>query len=400
LEQLALSKQLTPATNYILEIKGVQDFRYRTKTEISGIFIIDKNTLSITLRRPFPAFEEYLCGPGAYIIPKPGPGYAGAASNGAGMYKIKWRNLNGIALEPFDGAGESAVLDSIRFIRYRDLEEASLSFELGRLDIIPLLGEPPLKFISSGNYTSLEQYTINSAIIGINTLGLYGKDANFSKALALILDRDAIIRVILGNSATPPRSNISGYEGHIPTVAPVYDPDSADFYIKQMTLPNSPLYFYVDSNFPSLLRVARFIEGQLINKGLKIEEKLVDFRGLWQFAEQNKIDLYLTCFAPISSEPDCIVMPLYSKSLSGQTNYLNYDDYDFQSALELFRSTNDIITRDSLLYDISARLGDQSPIVTLFHPNFIIYCKADINNLKIDKSGYLDLRKTYIESNK
>ncbi len=185
LEQLALAPKLTNFSCYVLEIAGVEDFRAHLKQEIKGIFFIDKKTISITLKRPFPAFEDYLAGPAGYVIPKPGYISTGTNSVGAGLYRIKWRGPDGIVLEPFEEVGGEAYLDSLRFVRYANLEEAGLSFELGRLDMINLLGEPPPKFVTRGSFTSQNVETYANVILGINNRRDFQRDENFGKALYL-----------------------------------------------------------------------------------------------------------------------------------------------------------------------------------------------------------------------
>ncbi|UCE65143.1 MAG: hypothetical protein JSU85_09710, partial [Candidatus Zixiibacteriota bacterium] len=193
LERLAKSTKLTPASSFVLTIRGAREFRYGAKNEIAGIFLINKKTLSITLNKTFPAFEDYLAGPGGYIIQKPGITPPGGYVIGAGPYRIKRRDLNSIALEPFDRELSEVYLDSLIFARFNNAEEAALSMELGRLDLIPILGEPPPKFISSSSHTSLTGRTFCSVLLGFNGERDYQKDSNFSRALSFLIDRESIV---------------------------------------------------------------------------------------------------------------------------------------------------------------------------------------------------------------
>jgi hypothetical protein len=137
LEQLALAPRLTPFSNFVLEIRGASEFRDRLKNEISGIFVIDNKTISITLEKSFPAFEDYLTGPGGYIIPKPGvvartPGVVGSTLS-------RHCKIDALCVGAVD---PRKPFDSLKFIR-QTLTIFALSFELGRLDMTNFLVNHP-----------------------------------------------------------------------------------------------------------------------------------------------------------------------------------------------------------------------------------------------------------------
>lgn len=394
IEQLALSPKLTPASCFVLMIKGAEEYRHRVKNEITGIFLINENTISITLKAPFPTFEDYLAGPAGYIIPRPGLEAPGGSESGAGMYRIKWRNSDGLAVESVDGSG--ALLDSIRFLRFRNLDEAALSFELGRLDILPILGEPTPKFVSSESNTSVTAKTNCSAVLGVNSQRDYQKNLAFSKALSFMLDRDTIIRVILGGSGRIPDDLVVGYEpGQVGV-----NPDSADYYLKSIEKLPPALNLYVDSHYPSLANIARYISGQLQNKGIKVKEKTVDLSAIEEDRAKAEIDLYLNYFSPVSSDPECELYPLYNYQLSGQTNYLYLRDDALQVFIKNLRSETDPERRDILAAGLLHSVAKEPPAVVLYQPYLTTVMKTDIAGIRPLREGYLDLRGTFIESGK
>lgn len=394
LESLALSSKLTSAGCYILAIKGAEEFRHRTRNEISGIFLINRKTVSITLKEPFPAFEEYLAGPGGYIVPRPGLESQGGNVIGAGNYMIKWRSYDGLTLEPFGEDNIGAYLDSIRFVRFNSLDEAGLSFELGRLDLIAALGEPPPKFVSGIGHTSMTSKTICAAILGVNGLREYQKDLNFSKALTHLIDRETIIRVILGGSGAIADDLMFGFENSEISI----NPDSVDRYLNAIEKIPSTVSLYVDSRHPSLLDVARYIAGQLQNLGIKVKEKRVDLLMLDEDHTRSDIDLYLNYHNPVSLDPDCVLYPLYSYSLSGQTNYL----YDRDEALEVFLSRLRVETdperREMLAAGLLQSVAKEPPAVVLYQPYLTTILKTDVSGVRPLDEGYLDLRGAFIEN--
>ncbi|UCC80848.1 MAG: ABC transporter substrate-binding protein [Candidatus Zixiibacteriota bacterium] len=400
LEQLAKSTKLTPGSSFVLAVRGAREFRYGTTGEIAGVFLIDKKTISITLNKPFPAFIDYLAGPGGYIIPKPGIIPTGGNVIGAGPYKIKWRDLNSIALEPFDRELSEVYLDSLIFLRFNNAEEAALSMELGRLDLIPILGEPLPKFISSSSHTSLTGKTFCPVLLGFNGDRDYQKDSNFSRALSFLIDRESIVRVILGGSAALPDTPLPGFDETSVNYDYALIPDSVDFYMNRISKMPEKIIFYVDSRYSILSKVSRYISGQLSSRGIKVTERKVDFSYLDENRVKSELDMYLGYYNPVCENPDCMLYPLYNFGLSGHTNYLYYRDNAFQSFLDNLRSETDPERRNMLSYGLAQSLAYEPPAIILYEPYLMVISKTDISGIKATGEGYIDLRGAFIEKDR
>jgi ABC-type transport system substrate-binding protein len=398
LEKLARASRLTAASSFVLAIRGAREFRHSAVSEIAGVFLIDKKTVSITLNNPFPAFEDYLAGPGGYIVPKPGITTTGGNTIGAGPYKIKRRDLNSLTLVPVDKDAGEVFLDSLNFTRFNNTEEAALSMELGRLDIIPVLGESLPKFISASSYTSLTGKTLCSVVLGFNGEREYQKESFFSRAVSFLIDRESIIRVILGGSAALPEGPVPGFED-----APIlYDffliPDSVSYYLSRIKNPPENITLYVDSRYPVLSKVSRYVAGQLGGRGINVSEKKVDFSYLEETRVKSELDMYLSYYDPVSDNPDCILYPLFNYGLAGHSNYLFYNDRPFQSFLGNLRIETDPERRQMLSYGLIQSLANEPPAITLYEPYLIIIAKPDISGLKNTEEGYIDLRGAFIEN--
>jgi len=400
LERLAKAPKLTASSSFVLAIRGAREFRHGAINEIPGIFLIDRKTVSITLNKPFPAFEDYLAGPGGYIIPKPGLTAAGGYAVGAGPYRIKWRDLNSITLEPVDRDLSEAYLDSLTFVRFNNAEEAALSMELGRLDLMPILGEPTPKFISSSSYSSITGKTFCSAILGFNGEREYQKASIFSRALSFLIDRESIVRVILGGSAAMPDTPVPGLDRSSIQFSYALIPDSVDYYLNRISKIPGKVTLYIDSRYPVLSKVARYISGQLNGKGIKVAEKKVDLSYLDEGRAKSELDMYLSLYSPVSENADCMLYPLYSYNLSGHSNYLYYKDEAFQSFLQNLRTETDPERRSMLSYGLAQSLAYEPPAIILYEPYLIVISKTDISGIKTVEEGYIDLRRAFIETDR
>jgi peptide/nickel transport system substrate-binding protein len=400
LEQLARSTRLTAQSCFILEIKGAKEFRNGLKNEIAGVFLIDNKTLSITVERPFPAFEEYLAGPAGYIIPRPGMAESGSGVTGAGAYRVKWLNSDAIVVEPFEKSDGGAFLDSLSFIRFGRVDEAGLSFELGRLDMINLLGEPPPKFVSKDNFTVTSGSTDAFVIVGINNSRDFQADGYFGKALSFLIDRGTLIRVILGGSAEQPVYEIDLENDMRVPLSLSYLPDSAKYYFDAVAkLPRS-LVMYVDSRYPVLSQVSRYLMGQLQKRGVKIIERKIDLGWIEESSARNDMDLYLTCYIPAARGPDCVFYPLLSEALAGETNFTYYSDYAVNTFLDSLHTENYPDRQDSLVERLLQSTALRPPVVFLYKPHLVTIMRGGIAGFIHNSMGYIDLRGAHYESGK
>ena len=397
LEQLARQPRLTAASCFVMEIKGARDYRARVRNEITGIFLIDTKTLSITLSEPFPAFLDYLAGPGGYIVPKISSDLPGGNLIGAGAYKVKWWNSDGISLERYISDPESAFLDSLVFLRFKNVDEAGLALELGRLDILPVLGVPAPTFVSRKTYTSMTTRTICTAVMGVNNSRDFQKNGRFSRALSYLLDRESIIRAILGGTAELPRISIPDYGEVTFGSESSSGLDSAEYYLSRVEELPDLVTLYVDTRYPSLINVSQYISGQLRNRGIRIKEKNVDLSYLEPEQAESDIDLYLSYFVPISSDPDCRFYPLFSMDLAGQSNFLYFEENAFRTFLSRLRTETDDYRRRGIAFGLARSLVKESPAVLLYQPHLLTILAADVSGLKPLEEGYLDLRWAFIE---
>jgi ABC-type transport system substrate-binding protein len=397
LEQLARQPRLTAASCFVVEIKGAREFRERTKNEISGIFLIDSKTLSITLTEPFPAFEDYLAGPAGYIVPRTGSDLPGGNMIGAGEYKIKWWNADGIGLERYISDPESAFLDSLIFLRFRDVDEAALALELGRLDILPVLGVPAPSFVSRKTYTSMTSKTDCIAVLGVNNKRGFQKRGGLSRALSYMLDRESIIRAILGGTAQVPKIVIPDY-GEVEFGSNSDSGiDSAEYYLNRIKEVPELVTLYVDSRYPPLKNVARYISGQMRNRGIQVKEKNVDLSFVEREQAESDMDLYLSYYIPVSSDPDCLFYPLFSIDLAGDSNFLYFGEEAFGKFLSRLRTETNDYRRRGIAFGLARSLVEESPAVMLYQPHLLTILAADVSGLKPLGEGYLDLRWAFIE---
>jgi ABC-type transport system substrate-binding protein len=149
-----------------------------------------------------------------------------------------------------------------------------------------------------------------------------------------------------------------------------------------------------------LFKVARYIEGQLQSKGIKIKEVKKDLRYVERDQARSDLDIYITFDVPASANPDCVFYPLLSYSLSDQTNYLYYKDEASQTFLDNLRTEKDSDRRESYSLGLAQSTAIDPPVIFLYQPFLTTITKLDISGTSTSPSGYIDLRRAFIEIGK
>jgi ABC-type transport system substrate-binding protein len=236
--------------------------------------------------------------------------------------------------------------------------------------------------------------------LGLNCARGYQADGKFGKALSFLLDRETLIRVILGGSGEPPTYEIPGRPDLALDLAQPFMPDSAEYYLDAVAGPPRSVNLYVDSRYPILANVSRYLVGQLQKQGIKVVERRVDFQWVEESSARTDLDLYLTCYIPVAANPECVFYPLLDDGLSGETNFLNFNDEAIQAFLDRLHSEAAPDKRDNLTRGLVQAITTEPPVIFLYKPYLTTIAKDDVGGAEQDPMGYVDLRRAFIETGK
>jgi oligopeptide transport system substrate-binding protein len=182
--------------------------------ETLGVKALDDRTLQVTLSSPvafieglfnFPAFfplkESFVKAQGAKFATSPETVLA------IGPYKISRFEPNTEVVEtvknPFYYRAQAVNLDGIRYQAIRDLQQAVLAYNAGIVDIIPrLAGEQIDLYRDDPEYRSELSGRVYYLTPNIKA-NKYLSNHNIRRALAVSIDRDALVKNIIRNGAVP-----------------------------------------------------------------------------------------------------------------------------------------------------------------------------------------------------
>ena len=396
--QLAQAPKVTPASSFILEIDGYAEVHAGRKNELRGVFIPNKHTIAITTKDTFTPFLKYLAGPGGYIIPAM---EKASIPQGTGPFKIVSMNDNNISLAANSDYFEARpALDSVIFSRYNNRQEAALDFELGRLDLIYFDSQDDRVLLTGGDYASRRYYTSSMVMLGFQCGHDYQRDFGLARALQYLFDKESIVRVLLGNTAkastqfSPPSLGLEPDDVTEYYFMPTLAKTKIDSLID---LPDQFNLIYDDSD-PVLESIANYISGQLRHIGLKIEVQKSDNHQLDKSLESGTMDFYLFRYDLPVPDPDAFFYPVFSRRLNGQTNYLNYNNPQFERFLESARGLDDEYVRKDIYQEAEKLLMESPPVISLYNPHMTIAFRRDLAGFKPDLRAFVNLRDTYFQA--
>jgi ABC-type transport system substrate-binding protein len=194
-------------------VKGIAAMRDKDPAkrakDLEGVKVVDPQTVEITLTSPVASFLSQLTLPGGFIVPKEAAETKDFGQNpvGTGPYKLKeWVHQDHLTLEanPDYWGGAPAI----KTVTLRNIPEASqqeIEYKGGNIDLA-IAPEPDLAQLRADPKYSKELQ--NVPLLSVVHLRFNLQDPAMSKpevrlALGMAIDRDQIVKTVLGGAALP-----------------------------------------------------------------------------------------------------------------------------------------------------------------------------------------------------
>jgi ABC-type transport system substrate-binding protein len=245
--KFSLERALNPATQstvgevYLDDLVGAAEFIAGDAEEVTGIRVIDPQTLELTIVEPSAVFLEKLTYPTAYVVDQREVGDATCfegggwtlTPNGTGPFKMEEWDLGRkivLTANPRFHLVPAPALDRVTFIL-----SGGSSFVMYENDEVDVTGIGSVNIESVRDPNSdlnadlREGPSLNIFYIGFNTQEEPFDDANLRNALSLSIDREFLAReflldlVVPANGILPP--GIDGYNEDLADIP--FDPDAA-----------------------------------------------------------------------------------------------------------------------------------------------------------------------------
>lgn len=364
------------AGTYMADIVGVNERLKGTANEISGAKAVDDYTFEVKIDKPRPYFLGKLTYACAYVyaieaLPDPLKDMGTAEQMvGTGPFKFEKilpeQTVNLVANKDYHGG--APALDRIERPIIKDAQSRLNKYKTGEIDLCPLERQD-LDAITKDAVLSKDlKYFDRPSMyyLGMNCETVPAlKDRRVRQAIGMAIDRDKIVKEILGgvnlraDSIIPPK--ILGHRDK--TAVLPFDVAKAKALLAEAGFPDGKGFPSLDFNYrdgrPDVEIVAQAIQQQLKqNLGIDLKPKKIEWGAYLKIHNSKKMDIFHMRWAADYLDPENFLSTLLASY--GNENKINYknDQYDalcreadtsFDEAkrAELYGKAEDIVLQDA-----------------------------------------------------
>ncbi len=363
------------AENYLGDIVGAVDKLHKKAKEISGVQVVDKYTLKITIDKPRAYFLGKLTYPCAYAIAKetvtPGKEIGSVAEMvGTGPYKADTFTPNQLfVLTAFkDYHGGTPAIDKIERPVITDAATRLSKFKAGEIDLVPLERQDVKSLQQDPKFKDQLHFYDRPAIwyIGMN-LKEYPAFANVKvrQAITMAVDREKIVNETLdgintvANGILPP--GVMGYRKD--AGASKFNPARAKDLLAEAGYPGGKGLPAVEMTFreqrPDIRVVAEAVASQLHdNLGMNVSLRTMEWRSyLEKHNAKKQVFFHMRWMADYLDPQNFLSLLLSSDGNENKTYYSNpkvdqlcaLADADMKpdERVKLYQQAEDLILQDA-----------------------------------------------------
>jgi peptide/nickel transport system substrate-binding protein/oligopeptide transport system substrate-binding protein len=363
------------------KIVGAKDFESGKAKEVTGIKVIDPQTLEITLSEPLAPFKSMLASANLSVVPQEEVEKYGADFGqhvvAAGPFKLGTWNINqDVTLDAFqDYYGGRPYLDAVKFRFIGDENTRIVEFNAKNLDIAWVTpaawdtfnADPVLK-----NHLGWA-HTFHTEFWAINMEKQpFGNNPKLRQAIRYALDMDSVIQSLQGRATVaqgilPP--GLLGYDKNATLDYPM-DLDKAKQLMKDAGYANGvPGTFDVMMpNWANEVTLCEIYQANLKEIGINVNLKPSEWGAYSDAISSGNFDIAWVYRVTDYADPDGFYFPLLdSQNIGAGGNWARYKNAAVDAAIEKARATLDDATRVQLYKTVDDQYVQDLPYIPLFH---------------------------------
>ena len=382
----SMERSLNPDTQstvgdvYLDDLAGADDFIAGRADSVSGIKVLDPDTLELTIKAPDPVFLDKLTYPTSFVVDKNQVKDANCSdaswtfrANGTGPFKLaNWDLGNQIVLEPNPNyyLDPKPALSRVTF-----LISGGSSFTMYQNDEVDVtgVGKDNVDTVrDTTNPLNAEYHTTPSlsvSYIGFNVNKAPFDDPNVRKALAMAIDKDFLANNLYkqlldpAGGIVPP--DMPGYDS---TVDPIkYDPTAAKTLLDSTGKAN-------DLNGVKILTAGQGAAPDDVleavtamwqqNLGVSIEVEQEDFGLFLSDVDQGSFEMFSLGW--VADYPDAQNFLDLNFHTGNSNNKTGYSNSEVDQLLDQARTDIPEAQRNDLYHQAEQTIVDDEPWIPLF----------------------------------
>lgn len=371
----------------------------KTLSVINTVHALDKDTIDFELSRQDVLFPAYL---GIGILPEESikAGFSLAKKPlGSGPFKFEsWPHAGNLQLLRI------ADRQPLVFEKVADPTMRVLKLLRGEIDL--LQNDLPAELVT---YLSQKDSVIvhhlagsNFTYLGFNIENEHTASWSVRRAIALAIDRDAIIQYLFANRARKasslfPPSHWAGGKGLSPIQRDL--PAAKKLLTAAGYTAMQPLKLeYKTSSDPFRIRIATILQQQLAEAGIIVTIKSYDWGTFYADIKEGRFQLFSLTWVGVKT-PDIFRYIFHSRSLPPEgANRGRLHDAITDQLIETAEQETDLQQKALLYRRIQAHLLDLLPYVPLWYEDQFVAMRTRVKNYKIAADGNFDALENTLKS--
>jgi oligopeptide transport system substrate-binding protein len=384
------------AAPYLANIVGAADVAAGKTKELSGVKIVDDNTVDITFTKPevlFPIYPIFYMDSG--IVAEQGPDWMTKVSAGTGPYKFKsWtRGVSVDLVANLDYWGGAPKIDGVSFLIVPSGDTALAQYDAGELDFVDVYEPSFRRVLKDARYKDqlIEIPRAQVRYLGMNQ-NLYApfKDKRVREALSLSLDRAGIIKGIYGGAAFPAKGFITpGVPGYTPNLPDLkYDPEAAKKLMAEAGYPDGKGLPPVDIQTTEPFKAEVSYYADQFNRvlGMPVSVKIAERATFIKSMNAGQVPFF--SWAWTIDYPDAMSYLGDMWFGSSPYNRPKWKNADYDRLIERARTTADEAKRFALYSQAEKILLDDWGAVPLPTTAVLALRKPNVHNVTITPFGF------------
>lgn len=403
----ACNPQYTSPTagTYLADIVGVKERLAGKADEVSGVKVVDDETITITIDKPRPYFLGKLTYSCAYVLAKEALAdplkdvSKPAEMIGTGPFifeKIVPEQLVVLKANKEYHSG-SPKLDYIERPVIKDAQSRLNKYKAGELDIIQLERQD-IPAIEKDDKLKAEMKLFDRPsmyYVGLNTNEVPAlKDRRVRQAIAMAIDRDQIVKTILGglnrkaDSILPP--NIIGFREK--TAALPFDVERAKALLSEAGFPGGKGFPEIEFNYrdgrPDIEIVAQAVQQQLQqNLGITLKPRKMEWAAYLSKHNSKKMPAFHMRWAADYLDPENFLSTLLASY--GNENKVNYANPQYDALCSEADGILDEARRLKLYAEAEDIVLQDAPFVPIYYQKDVELISSRVSGLRESAFGHL-----------
>ncbi|HEX3011476.1 MAG TPA: ABC transporter substrate-binding protein [Syntrophomonadaceae bacterium] len=387
-----------------LSITGAKERVDGKSTEISGIHVVNTQTLKIELVKPNAVFIHMLVNPIFDVVEtseKDKP-------VGTGPFVLKDKKEGNLVLVRNEQYHRGLPrLSALNINVYENAEAAYKDYQAGKLDYLDAV---PFSAISSiKKSTEYKKLFINRPLLETYSLGFnnsrepYSQSYLLRRALNYAIDRQKIIDNVFGGAYLPLKgvvpSGIPGYDAHLRGYA--YNKEKALQLLDEAGYPNGqglPILTLSYNSDPGHKEVAEAVAAQLGDLGIQVQTLAMDWTYYQKQLAAMSMSFFRIGWEADYPDADSFLYSLQHSTLIGLSNYCGYQNSQVDKLLDRSRRQfSNQEERYQALIQAEQIIIDDAPSLWLFQKQTAKLVSKQVNALEINPLNQIEWYKVELK---